>query len=288
MALAYESVQTSNSGSNSVTVTKPVSLAVGDLMVAHIASSNASGTTISGHTLSGWTQIATIESAPGGNDHRATALYKFATSGDVAAYNFTFSTGVSAESTAGAVYRFSGAALVSGAIDEDPTSTANHTFTNTLTPTYANCIMLFLASCENAGGTSFSSYAITTNNPTWTERYDIANTAASGDTTLAGATASRPEVTATGNSTVDTGATVSATVGIIVAVYPIVDVTVSPTVVTISSAVQAPAVSGGANVSTSVISMSSSVQAPTVSSPASDWRNPDKSAAGSITNIPKS
>jgi len=74
MAFALVSVQTSNSGTTSVTVTKPVSLAVSDLMVAHLACSNSTAQTLSDFTATGWTLIATDESNSGAASHRASAF----------------------------------------------------------------------------------------------------------------------------------------------------------------------------------------------------------------------
>lgn len=279
MALAYASVQTSNSGTTSVVVTKPTSLAEGDYMVAHLASSNASATDLSAHTLSGWTSAATAQSNSGTASHRATCLYKVASAGDVAASDFTFTCDADAESSCGAIYRFTGAGLVNGAGDDDATTTADHTFANTITPTFADSILLFLASCVNNGGTSFSTYAITTNNPTWTERYDVTNTGAAGDgdTTMAGATGPRAEVTATGNSTVSSGV-VTDSVGLMVAVYPQKDVTVSPSVISLVGAVQAPSVAANAIVTvSSAIGITGTVVSPTVTTATPTW-----------TNIPKS
>lgn len=290
MAVAYESVQTSNSGTTDVTVTKPVSLAVGDFMVAHLASSNASGADLSAHTASGWTQIATDQSQSGTASHRATALYKVATSGDVSASDFTFTCDADSESSTGAIYRFTGVGDVSGAADDDPSTGTSHTFTNTVTPTFANSVMVFLASCVNNGGTTWSDYAITTNNPTWTERYDITNTGAAsdGDTTMAGATASRPETSATGDSSATSGGSVSDSVGILVVLYPQVNVSVTGSTGLLVLNGNAGTVNGSANITGSTGILTLTGNAGTFSSPTPDWRNTDKSSAPSWVNPDKS
>ena len=276
MAVVYESVQTANSGTTSVTITKPVSLAVGDLMVAHIAASNQDGDVLDDFTLSGWTSIATAFVADAFKSHRGSAFYKIAVQADVDATDFTFTGDADCESMTGAIYRFSGAAAVSGAADSD--DAGGTTFTNTLTPTFPDSMMLFLISGASNGGINFDSYAITNNNPTWTERYDIDNTAAAGDgdTSMAGATASRPETSATGDSTCSGNQTVAS--AIIVAIYPIVSVTVSPAVITALFAVQDPTVSGGAVVTPSVISMAASVQDPIVTVEAALWEKGTKNS----------
>lgn len=263
-------------------------------MIAHLGCSISTSTFLANFTATGWTQIATDVADSGSNGHRATAYYKVADSGDTGATDFTFTADAGAESICGAIYRFSGAASAggapTGAADEENTATTTPTFVNTMTPAFADCIMLFLASVPSSGGTSFSGYAITTNNPTWTERYDISNTAAGadGDTTLAGATASRPEVTATGDSTVTIANSLGASIGIIVAVYPIVNATVSPAVQVLASSIPAPVISGSANVSAGVQVLASSIPTPTVSVATPDWTNTDKSSTSTFTNPDKS
>lgn len=293
MAVAYESVGTS---SNSLTCPKPSGLAVGDLMIAHLASTDSGQNLSGGHALAGWTQIATHAASIG----KATALYKVADASDVAASDFTFSTPTGADTSCGAIYRLSGAAGSSGG---EPTGAADDatvgpdgiaTFENTITPAFANCILLFLSSRGGDTDTDepFDGYAITNNNPTWTERYELDAGSGTSDTNtfMSGATASRPEVTATGNSS---GNTISnagpATIGIIVAVYPIVNASTSPDVVTASLGIQTPAVTGSSQASPAVISAVATINAPAVAGGTNDslWKSQDKPSAGSITNLDK-
>lgn len=282
MAVAYESVSTNTSiNKDAVSVLKPSGLAVGDLMLAHVACSRSDAGSMAAHTSTGFTEVATDESNSGTATNRATALYKIATADDVSASSFTFTSSGGPNSSAVALYRFSGASSVTGAADDNPSTTATPTFTNTITPTFADSILVFMASCANAGGATFSGYAVTTDNPTWTERYDVQETgvASDGDTSIAGATGPRSQTTATGNSTVTISTSVTDSVGIIVAVYPNTNVTVSPAVVTATLTVQAPSVVGNANVSPTVVTTTLAVQAPTVTTSPPTWSNESKNSS---------
>lgn len=211
MAVAYESVQTTafttlSSGGNLV-ITKPTGLAVNDILIAHLSAVRASGSNADWNTPSGWTSLLNLQEVGNLNSKaRLTVFYKVADSGDVAASNFTFTTNSSSALCGGALYRISGGASINGAIDGE-IDTTTPTFTNTITPSLADSVMLFLVTAADAGDTtgSVSGYAITTDNPTWTERYDFTGSqgVANGSNAqgiMAGATASRSQTTATGDS----------------------------------------------------------------------------------------
>lgn len=92
MAIAHVNTQVgSPNGSGGTTqtsvVTKPTGLAVGDLMLAFVAANKAGMT-----APSGFTQIGS-EHDSSANAYSSDAYYKVATSGDVAASNFTFTNG---------------------------------------------------------------------------------------------------------------------------------------------------------------------------------------------------
>ena len=293
MAVAFESVATAAAGANNITIGKPTGLAAGDLMVAHLAASDSAAGAIDqwGSPGGTWTSLVTISSAPGAMTHRVEVFYKYADAGDAAAADFTFTGDADSDAQLGAIYRISGAALApTGAIDAEPTTDTTPTYTNTVTPSYINSLMLFLVSSGGDLSTqSVSGYAITTNNPTWTERYDL-NQAGStdGDVSLAGATASRPEATATGNSDCTLAEAPSTSVGVMVACYPLVSVTVSPAVVDATATINAPTVTGGAAVSPAVVVVTPTINAATVTTAAPKWANTDKSSAPTWTNPDKS
>ena len=88
MAVAYQSHQTAthNTAGTPLTITKPTSLAVGDLMIAFLYGGRNIGNWT---TLAGWTLIGACTTTDG-TDANLTVQAKIADSSDVAASNFTF------------------------------------------------------------------------------------------------------------------------------------------------------------------------------------------------------
>jgi len=98
MAITYQSIEsnTANSGTT-VVVTKPVGLAVGDVMIASAILGNTGGIDLpSGFSIE--------ETMLVGGNRRISTGYKVATSGDVAASNFTFTTGSINQASASLVH----------------------------------------------------------------------------------------------------------------------------------------------------------------------------------------
>jgi len=197
MAITFQSAQhaKTNSGTT-LTITKPVSVAVGDLLVCVISAAN------SVDTLSGWTLI-TSQSNTDGN---LFTFYKIAVSGDVSASDYTWT--FSGNAVVGGILRFTGefhSTPISFAKDNENTATATPTYTATITPVTANSMLLFCVSFVYASGAgssgTVSGYAVTTSNPSWTEAFDQSQTTGgSGDTQCSVAYATRPEITATGDA----------------------------------------------------------------------------------------
>ena len=242
MAVVVQSTSTDTSAGASTVITKPTGLAVGDLMVAHITSYGLN-TIVAIDIASGWTETTSGAVLDSGTSTgvRQSIQYKVATSGDVAATDFTFtaaSTG--GRNMIGAMYRIDGQNSVTP-IDTSNAASAQNGGTPfsgnaTVTPTYANSLLLFFASGYDAS--AFNTYTVATSNPTWTENYDFTATAS-----MAGATATRPEVTATGNAGVSfTNAGSGDVVVGIVVVRPIVSVSTSPSVVTLTANLGTPTI----------------------------------------------
>lgn len=256
MAVAYESVQTTafatKTSGQTVVITKPTGLAVNDFLIAHLSQVVTSGSNANWDTPSGWTSLLNQnENTNNNSEARLTVFYKVADSGDVAASNFTFTTNTGACLAGGALYRVSGGASIAGTID-GIIDTTTPTFTNTLTPSLADSVMLFLVTAADAGDTtgSVSSYAITTNNPTWTERYDFTGSEGVANGTnrqgiMAGATASRPETTATGDSSCTLVNYSQNLVGAIVCITPPQNVNLSMPVGTLTVTGQEPSLTLG-------------------------------------------
>ena len=107
MALVVESTSFTNWSSsvvNTIDVTKPTGLVVGELMVAHVTAMDSNEPTVALPT--GWTNIST---ASGNGDTVFTrTMYRIAQAGDVAASDFTFTSSINAFMSGG-MYRISGA-----------------------------------------------------------------------------------------------------------------------------------------------------------------------------------
>lgn len=304
MAVAFQTIQTGSfqgrSSGENTTVTHPSGLTAGDLMIVHLTQcSNITGATMGFNTPTDWTSLGSDTADSGGSTVKMSVFRKVATAGDVSAGSTVFARSGSNDAwTNYSAYRIDGQGDASGiqiAFD-DVVGDSTPVYTNTVTPSFADSLVLFLVSAEEgaaSGSITDASYAITNNNPTWTERADSYASsdaffgAGDGDGLHGGATASRPETSATGDSSC-TLINFTNSVGAIVVIPPATSVNVSPAVITMTASVQAPTVTGGAVVSPAVITMTASVQAPTVTLSASDWVNTDKSSAGSITNTPKS
>jgi hypothetical protein len=212
-----------------ITLTKPTGVAVGDLLVAVI--SRDIGDFGTDTPPSGWTILRTDQNS---GAHYVSIYYKIATSTEVAASDFTFVNAVTLSpnmAAAGIIFRITGHSpgtpIWASAADVSIDNTAAPSFSNSITPAIANS-MLFIVASGYDNNNAIGGYAIATSNPSWTEVLD--QTANPGtNMSLSIATATRPEVTATGNSSVTGGDVTTDWVGILFAIPPENSVTVSET-----------------------------------------------------------
>lgn len=231
MASVYES----NGGvapevSSTAIIPKPTGLAVGDSMFAFFCSNGSSITT---HTPpDGWSVVVTTAEA---DRQKSTVYHKLAESADVSASTFTFSSNGSSLVCGGIIARVSSSGIIAGSsADSLLDSAGTDTFAG-FTPTRANCLYLFFVGLGRSGSSdsnySSDSISMATSNPSWTKQteldYDVTNETHS----LALWTATRPEITATGDIThtyTNTGSTKSVN-GLLIAVSPRIDGSVTPT-----------------------------------------------------------
>ena len=168
---------------------------------------------------------------------------------------------------------------------DDPTPT----LVNSVTPTYANALLVFFVGVGDITTSGVSAYAIATDNPSWTEQADLSG---GGLDTLAVATANRTQTTATGNSscTIGDGSTenLADTNGIMIVVESRQDVTVNAGAISLTGTPKAVSVAADANVSLGVIGLTSAAKTPTVTITPSKVTNLAKSADATITNVDKS
>lgn len=280
MAVAYRAKTVVGlSSSSSTNITLPSGTVAGDVLVLIIT---WRGHVNEDYDMSDFTSIYSRSqsfSRPNVNYYYYKVGYRTATAGDVSTGYVTVSSGATYGSTSiGTLIAVSGGAgdSIQATASSVSTGTTGPTYTNAITPAYANSLILFHIQADGyLTQPTVSGYAITTNNPSWTEVADATSSSDEGQTD-ATAWALRPEVTSTGNYS----ATLSSShksVGILIVIPPILDVTVSPTVLTTTSSIPAPTVSGSAPFSVSTVTASFSAPTPTVSTPTSQWTNQSKS-----------
>lgn len=198
-----------------VVVTKPASLAVGDLMMAFIA--NDQGKTVT--PASGFTAAGDGPQQNVGGGVRMNPFYKVADAGDVAASNFTFTAAAGNSFIAGGILRITGFDTSQNLGDTSISNFGSVTdsnapvFTATITPSRTDSLLIFVMyGATGTGSANMSNYACVTSNPTWTEQWDFLDTA-SFDKNFGCATAVRSQVTATGNFSASGGNAVSDWIG---------------------------------------------------------------------------
>lgn len=196
MSAIFQSVSsTTPTESNSVVISKPTGLEIGNLMIAHLCKVASGVNTID---LSGWTSVLDVTNT---TVHER-VMYKIADSGDVSASDFTFTGSGTDAFTGGAIYRISGHDPVTP-VDVSNSGTWSGSSANVaagVTPNFANELFLFLivGGSGNTNVGTVNSQAIATDNPSWTEDYDT-RFSSSSICLISGAHATRPQVTATGN-----------------------------------------------------------------------------------------
>lgn len=300
MAVAYESVATAawegNQAGETLVINKPSGLAVGDVMILHLVETSDDGNIGSFQDPAGWTLLhsRTHQSAVA-TALRVQVYKKTADASDVAASNFTFTHNSNDGGwTSGAIYRFSDAAADAIQAAVADSSGATPSFANTVTPPVPNSMLLLLIlATGNSGSGSGATYAVATDNPVWTERVDSYGDASvffgagDGDGLMLGATAPRSQITATGNSSAALTGITDYSIGVLLAIPPITNVSPAPAVISTAMNIQAPTVAAAAVVSPAVIGMAAAVQAPTVAIGSPSWVNRDKPSAASVVNDDK-
>jgi hypothetical protein len=197
----YESISTNTSDTPGITITKPSGLAVGDEMVAGITVAGDGSPTIT--APAGWTTQNTDTLS---TRARFSVFTKLADSADVAASNFTFTAtaNTTGPTVAGFILRSSDFGILAGEVSASGSGTTIST--GDMTPTREDCLFCIIGASGGTGDVTpptSSNYRITTNNPTWTERADVAQGGGGSFATVSVATATRPEATAIGAAAFD-------------------------------------------------------------------------------------
>jgi len=275
MAASYGSIATNTATSGDLTITKPSSLAAGDMMIACIETEDTNSAT----TKTNWTELQ-FQTTGGVNARNLTILAKVADASDAAASDFTF-TNNGGNETAGALIRVTGSFtdgignfVVSADVSTQDTTTPSFAG---ITTRIDNDLLVIVAVTTTAVETS-STYAVANSNPTWTERADFSLDDVE-DISMAIATATYATAGATGNFSWTASGT-NSKVGYIFSISETANSTQTPDPVVVASAVQAPSVAADANVSAgSVQDIASSVIDPAVSLADPTWSDVSKSSS---------
>lgn len=196
MAISYQTSTKVNFGASPRVINKPTGTVDNDLLVLIMVNSN-SAVTVS--TPSGWTLIQRFQSSV--SNHTINCFYKTASS-EGSSYSIT----TPGDNTCGILLRIDGQEVSSPYLTANSgelSNSANPSINASITPSITNSLLVMVTSCNIVGSpTGMSNYAITTSNPTWTEREEI-DDATYGNVGVA--TALRPETTATGNLSFSNG-----------------------------------------------------------------------------------
>lgn len=260
---------------SNIILAKPVGLAIGDLMFAHVYTSSSTY-----NTPTGWT-LTKQETGP-----VHAVFYKVADADDVAATEFVFAIASGTANTGGIMFRVTNQRVVSPVSNSESQNNASSATVTSdgFTPTYpSSLIMFFVAAAEDSR--TFGTYALATSSPSFTEHYDEDGIAVC----FACASGVRPEMTATGNATAAITGGNAANSGILVAVGPIADATVPDVgLLTLNDAQLASGIITSSQIAVSVINLTGAQPAATESATESGVTNQAKSTTSSVTNLAKS
>lgn len=277
----YQSIQTASAtNASSVTVTKPTSLASGDLMLA-VVSNGGKNDPATAATLSGWTQVTNSNDTTGSFNLDVTTLAKIADASDVAASNFTFDVTNTTDVVLGAILRFTGpfstvAATTQGDADDTGAGGAN-TYTGGVIPDDANPILVNVAATGGGNSNTHTAYGVANSDPAWTEVADFGTNYNDGSTNDflymgIGIGYFAPSTTTGNYSNTNSDVSVDNAHGALISVNDSpTGVSVDGGLLTITSSIPAFTAGGGAAVTAGVITLASSLQAPTVSIQTNDW-----------------
>lgn len=277
--ITVQSVSTPVFGTTDVTLTKPASLAAGDLLI--VIAYKLTGTSPSSPTGGGggWSVGRNIA----GTSVDQKFFWKIADSSDVAASSFTLGNGDSAV-YAGSIIRITGhdpTTPISSTSTDWPgqnttSTTTTPSFTSlSVTPTIANSLLIFIGTSYNnsSNAMSWSSLSIATSNPTWTEAFDVARSDGTERRAVTVYYATRAQTTATGTATgtVNTNGT-----------------DFCGTMLFVNPNTSSPSSSASSSPSTSVSSSVSSSPSSSISSSPSSSVSPSTSVSSSVSSSPSS
>lgn len=294
MAVTVASTGTGTGTGGNVTVVKPTGLAEGDMMIAGVAAEVDGPGSNSWATPSGWTAIASGGSGVSVNNTVFACFGKIATAGDVAASNFTFEGSGTMNNSLGVILRMTSdngfASIASNIAGQGAHFNWHDTHTLTssgiTTKSSSGVLLIFIASEKADGDVDFTGYAVTNNNPSWTEQQDLYYEPSGIAINLGVASATYNLQQATGVWQATT--TTSEASGAIVSIHESINVAVTGDTGIINLVGNEGTPAAGANVTgtTGIVNLVGNEGATTLSD--NKWSNTDKSSAPSWNNIDKS
>lgn len=270
MAIVVEATTTSAfaTGSTSFSQNRPTGTTNGDLLIAFVFTGNDNGTTdlTVSSAPAGWTlEEHTMTTIAGGSNNPVNVYtYSKIASSEPSSWTWTLSSSGASLYYAGAIMRISGTEFVSAVKDESTVDNDDTpSFSSGVTPLGSNNLLFMatIATDISSGSQATSGYAITTDDPTWTELLDTQNDT-TGNTLLASvAYASRSQSTATGNWTVtfSTGSGFADSASQLFCITEPVNANGNHTHLEMSSDIFAHTISVGTTANHSLLEMSSSI-----------------------------
>ena len=275
MAASVASVSAKATASGtSLVIDKPSDVVSGNLMVMQVVTDRTAG---SGAASTGWTQIQQTDHTDDTNGGgEMVTFYKVAGGSEPSTYTVTFT---DAGESVGYIAKVTGnpsTGFLTTSSEAQNDSTSTTATGGTVTPNTTDSLILFFVGGNRSGTTvTTSAYSIATSNPTWTEQWDSNQSGPFA----AMASATRPELTATGAASATLSSSQKSLVHMVVIGG---QVDISPSVLSVASSVIDPALDLTTVVSADTVSVTTSVQAPTVSMPTPDWTNENKNIATCI------
>jgi len=261
MAITVGNTQSNTTASGtSVAITKPTGLTVGDGLIAVIYSYHRFGGVTTINTPTGWEAMQDIDNSASADAQRVATFNKVATSDDVSATNFTFTT-TGGTSIGGAIMRTIGSRAddiygVGGTFSNDDAQDSSSYTGLSITPAQDTVLLIAVhAVSSNESWFDSTNPVINGTNPTWTKQY---NGNINVFTAPVEATA---EITTF--SITNTGAGSADTVGAISVIYGQRDASATLTLTQTANSAFAPAGSAGAQTALTLTETTNEAFAPT-------------------------
>lgn len=293
MATVIATKSSANGTSGDVTVTKPTSLAEGDIMVAFVTSSTSGVSGEAPHNLpSGWTELGSVGDSS--NNTVLTVAAVVATSTQTAASDFSFTSAGDNGTTVGVIYRITGTnGFGSLAINVRSNVAVSNDYPSPsftgVTTIAGNSLLLMCGASETTSGSDidFTGYTVATSDPTWTEEDDLGN-GGGARANIGVASATYATAGATGNFSVTADVDGGSIAGALVAITENINGTGTFTHIAVTPTLNKPAMSSGTTGTHTHLAVSPTINKPTrVKSEDKRWTDTEEPSASTWTDEEK-